>query len=171
VQRAVRDSSRIRACVRAAAFRILSPMDRQFVTDGLRIMAVGARPAIRREMEAGGTGCPRPSCHPFMNLHTVSFRVSCRGYAKPRLLRAERARDGVNCEERQHRPRHDGFARSSNMWRHVWELAVSCLRQARRKAGRLFGRCEHASVKGPEFTCGPSRQSAALRYHRLGFVP
>ena len=23
----------------------------------------------------------------------------------------------------------------------------------------------------PEFTCGPSRQSAALRYHRLGFVP
>src|SRR5258708_34102106 len=23
----------------------------------------------------------------------------------------------------------------------------------------------------PEFTCGPSRQSASLRYHRLGFVP
>ncbi len=49
--------------------------------------------------------------------------------------------------QRQHRRlnRRDGFARSLNR-QHLGALAASRPHQARWEAGRLFGRCEHASV-------------------------
>ncbi len=52
-------------------------------------------------------------------------------------------------------------------------LNRGCFERALGKAvSRAIVRMMRSRIRErPEFTCGPSRQSAALRYHRLGFVP